>query len=237
MKARLRSALDQVAGPIVGSTTSVRTARTQVVLTFDDGPHLQETPRLLDVLARHRAHATFFVLLTRVRQAPDLTRRLIEDGHEVGLHGADHRRWTTGSLREVCQRISSAQAELAQVTGRPVRYVRPPHGAQSPATNLWCRRLGMSTILWDSTTWDWKDVPHQDRLNKAMQARAGSILLAHDGMADASDLSDEVPTVTVDKAALLDEVLTEFGRRGLHIVTLSQALADGRAVRRLSFAK
>lgn len=236
-KQAAKTALNTTLAGRLGSVTRVQTTRGDVVLTFDDGPHPSDTPAILDVLARHDARVVFFVLLTRTRRHPELIARLLAEGHEVGLHGADHRRLTGRRPSDVLRELTAAASELAEVTGRPVTWFRPPHGAQSPLTQLAARRAGLTTVLWSDTIWDWKDVPDEARVAKALQAVPGSIILAHDGRADADDLATEISTVELDKAALTDRVLDGLAARGLRSITLTDALAAGTADLRVSFSR
>ena len=234
---QVRGPLDRTLGPAMGSMMSIDAPRDELVLTFDDGPLPGVTEKLAEVLADHDAHAVFFVLTTRTRRAPGLVRELSDAGHEIALHGLDHRRITTLGLREADRWLAEARNELEQDLGHQVRWFRPPHGAQSPQHRLLTARHGMHPVLWSGTTWDWKDVTHEERVAKAMaDARPGAILLAHDGSADASDLAVDPAVQGVDKPALLDEILTGFDERGLEAVTLSKALRGAKPVNRLSFS-
>ena len=235
---QVRGPLDAAFGPAMGSMMRVDTPRDELVLTFDDGPYPGVTEKLAEVLADHDAHAVFFVLMTRTRRAPGLVRELSDAGHEIALHGMDHRRITTLGLREADRWLMEARDELEQDLGHQVRWFRPPHGAQSPQHRLLAARAGMHPVLWSGTTWDWKDVSHEERIAKAMDsARPGAIVLAHDGSADARDLAVDQAVEGVDKPALLDEVLSGYADRGLSVVTLSQALlGPAKPVNRLSFS-
>lgn len=238
MKSLLRRPADALLGPVMGSVMSVRTRSPQVVLTFDDGPLPGSTEPLATVLADHNAQATFFMLLTRARRNPGLVGELVQAGHEVALHGLDHRRVTTLPRHDLAPWLRDARAELEDIAGVPVRWFRPPHGAQSPRSRLAASAAGLTTVLWSGTTWDWKDVSHEERVARAMRdAVPGAILLAHDGAADASDLATEEAVSGVDKVALLSEVLTGLEERGLSAVSLGTALTAGTPVRRLNFSR
>nr|WP_269778552.1 polysaccharide deacetylase family protein [Microlunatus antarcticus] len=237
----------RAAAPL-GSVEAVRTAAPEIVLTFDDGPDPVGTPAVLDALAAHGATATFFVLMTRVRRHPELLARVRREGHEIGLHGVDHQRLTRFSGAEVRARTAAARAELEALTGEPLRWFRPPYGAQIPATWLAVRRTGLMPVLWGPTTWDWRDLPQDDRVAKALQgARAGAVVLGHDAFAGASDGaggsaedgSDDggqsLVEPDVDRFDLVDRVLTAYGEVGLRGRSLGDALVQGRVVRAARF--
>ena len=225
-------------GHVAGSVVRVAGPLPQVVLTFDDGPDPDVTPQLLEVLARHGATATFFVLGTRVQRWPELVVQMVEEGHEVAVHGVDHGRVPGRPRAEMTSALTTFRAELAALTGTPIRWYRPPHGAQTLATWQMVRRIGMVPVFWSGTTWDWKEVSHEERLAKAASVTAGAIVLAHDGAGDAPGTPfAEVPP-DLDKAALLDELLTVWTQRGWQVRSLADALAGGaRPVREAVFSR
>ncbi|SPT53689.1 Bifunctional xylanase/deacetylase precursor [Actinomyces bovis] len=239
VKRAVRRPLDAALGPSLGSVVRVRGGGRRVVVTFDDGPLPGVTEQLVEVLTAHQMTATFFMLLTRARKAPSLVREVAAAGHEVALHGLDHRRMTTLPAAEATEWLKRGHNELQEILGQPVRWFRPPHGAQSVANRIAAGRLGLAPVLWSGTTWDWKDVSHEQRVAKAMRdAVPGAILLAHDGAADASDGAVDLPVTGVDKPRLLEEVLSGLESRGLGGCSYGAALAAGAVpVRRLSFAR
>jgi peptidoglycan-N-acetylglucosamine deacetylase len=222
---------------VVGSITSVATHEPHVVLTFDDGPDPEVTPQLLEVLARRGATATFFVLLDPARRHPNLVERIRAEGHEVALHGLDHRRLPRLHRREAVSWLRSSRDELQRLVGTPVPYFRPPHGAQSPYTRILTRALGMQVVLWNATTWDWKNISQEERVAKVLEcAQPGTILLAHDGAHH--DSTAGATASGVDKVDLLERVLEAYDQRGLRCVSLTDALAAGaRPVRTASFSR
>lgn len=222
-------------GGLVGSF-SATTAAGVVVLTFDDGPDPDQTPRILDHLAAHDATATFFVLLTRVRRHPELLRAIVEAGHEVALHGPDHRALSAYTHREALSRTRDARRELESLSGTVVRWYRPPYGSQTPSSWLAVRRAGLFPVLWSGTTWDWKDVTQDQRRAKSLEAgRSGAILLAHDGIAGVDDGVEDSPGALADRAGLVGWLLEEYAARGLRAVSLAEALRTGAGVRTLEF--
>jgi len=221
-----------------GSITHVRTHARVVVLTYDDGPVPGATEAIARILSERGASATFFMLLTRARRNPSLVRDVLSGGHEVALHGPDHRRLTSMAYRDVVMRTRDAKAELEDLAGEEVRFFRPPHGAQSPVTRHAVHRAGLMPVLWSGTTWDWKDIAPQERISKAMSsARPGAILLAHDSYADSSDGADDPPGPVLDRPQLAKDLLDALESRDLGTRSLSRALTDGAAVTKAVFSR
>ncbi len=222
----------------VGSVVQVRTTAPDVVLTFDDGPQPGGTETVLAALADAGATATFFVLLTRVRRHSELLHEVLAAGHEVALHGADHRALTDLPPHEVRQRSRTARDELEDLIGRSVRWLRPPYGRQTPRTVLATRRAGLEPVLWSATTWDWRDVPHADRVAKAPEGVGpGLVVLGHDGWPDRIDGVDDGPAPQLDRGALVREVLDRYADRGLRGRSLVDALVHGAPVREARFRR
>lgn len=217
----------------VGSVRAVRTRERSVVLTFDDGPVRGSTDGVLASLAEAGATATFFMLMTCVREAPEMVREIADAGHEVALHGPDHARLTAFTPAEVTERTRAARLELEELLGAPVRWFRPPYGTQTPRTWAAVRRAGLTPVLWGGTTWDWKDVPTPRRLEMAMSRLApGQIVLAHDAL-NGGVVGDGAPgTFTLDRGAFVRELLAEYAARGYSAVSLADALARGDRLRR-----
>ncbi|HLT61571.1 MAG TPA: polysaccharide deacetylase family protein [Microlunatus sp.] len=236
--ARFRGPIRRVGRPVVerataliGSLIAVRTRAPEVVLTFDDGPDPTGTEEVLAALAEHGATATFFVLLTRVRQHPELLRRILAAGHEVGLHGVDHQPLPRFDAEATRQRTADAARELTELTGRQLRWFRPPYGRQTLANWRGIRAAGLSPVFWGPTTWDWRDLPQQQRVAKAMEgARPGAILLGHDGFAAVADGADADVTHTLDRHDLIGQVLDRYRAKGWRGVSLGRALESGRPI-------
>ncbi len=224
------------AGTLLGSAVELRTAAPEVVLTFDDGPEPGGTDRVLSALAEAGASATFFVLLTRVRRYPALLGEVLAAGHEVALHGVDHRALPTLPPDEVARLVRAGRAELEDVTGQPVRWFRPPYGRQTFRNWRAVTGAGLMPVLWGPTTWDWRDVPTAERVAKAQEGvRPGAIVLAHDGFAGPADGACDGPPPELDRGELVTRVLEGYAERGLSARSLEQALVSGSLVRQTWF--
>jgi peptidoglycan/xylan/chitin deacetylase (PgdA/CDA1 family) len=221
-------ALDVVAG----SVCEVSTSRPVFHLTFDDGPHPEVTPAVLDALAESNVTATFFLLADPAKRYPEVVRETIARGHEIGLHGRTHLRLSTASWSAIKDEISKAHAELEELAGRPVKFFRPPYGAHGVRSLAVTRARGMKTILWSADTDDWKglarDNPLQGTTNRMA---AGGISLQHDTPAGESVADDEAKGL-IRKDVLTREVIGEMERRGLKPVSLQELLSEGDPVRR-----
>lgn len=228
------AALVRSVSPVFRSITGVRTVERVVVLTLDDGPDPEWTPAILDLLAERQATATFFVLLSRTRRHPAILRRIVDEGHEVALHGADHRRLTSLPRAEARRMLREGRRELETQTGRRIRWYRPPYGALTASTWREVRAAQLTPVLWGTSALDGRDASNDERVAQATSCAApGLVLLAHDARAGADDGVDDPEIARFDRAALLADILDEYHRQGLHAVSLQDALHRGRARRRM----
>lgn len=187
-----------------------------VVLTFDDGPDPRWTPQVMEALAEHRATATFFVLVGRARLARSVLTELRHAGHEIALHGLDHRPLAALPPRETRRSILAAKAELEDLAQVPVARFRPPYGQLTIAAARAVAASGMTTLLWNRATLDWTEASDADRLHAATAGvRPGDVLLAHDRMATTEDGAHDDQEPHVDRAALTRAVLTRLSDHGL----------------------
>lgn len=217
---------------MLGSIVGVQTVTPAVVLTFDDGPDPKGTVQVLDALAEKAATATFFVLLTRVRRYPALLSEITSAGHEIGLHGLDHRSLSAMKYSDVKARIRDAKFELEDSTGCQIRWMRPPYGRQTLATWRAITSSGLEPVMWGRTTWDSRHVSQTARVAKATQgAYSGQILLAHDGFAGAEDGVDDGPEPMVDRRELIGLVVDELDAAGLSCTSLGTSLLEGVPIR------
>jgi peptidoglycan/xylan/chitin deacetylase (PgdA/CDA1 family) len=229
-------AVDVLVGARLGSIVRVKTTEPVVAMTFDDGPDREWTPRIVDILASQRAFATFFMLLESARRHPELVRRVVAGGHEVGLHGVDHRSLAGRSRRSTRSLLDAAAVELATISGAPVRYFRPPFGAQTIASFLGARDAGLECVVWDVDSHDWRGGDERYTATQVVaQAVPGSIVLLHDGLAGDAQRG-------FDRARHVQLVVDGLRRRSLRSTTFSDMLACGKAwrtvwLRRHAFAR
>jgi peptidoglycan/xylan/chitin deacetylase (PgdA/CDA1 family) len=228
-RARLRRLADPLLAP-VGSIRNARRAGARLTITFDDGPDPRHTPGILDALARHDVKATFFMLSEAAEAHPELARRVVAEGHEIALHGANHDRLTRLSPAEVEARVRGGRDRLERVVGRPLRWFRPPFGSQSLRTWFQTRRAGLRVVVWTTDLRDWTETKPADVARAGVEAAAsGAILLMHDGIGS-PDPDNPAPEPKFDRAEAVDQLLTELLARGWKPVTVGELLATAHPV-------
>ena len=160
----------------------------EIALTFDDGPNDAATPELLDVLARHNARATFFMMGSYARQRPGLVRAVVAAGHMIGNHTMTHPKLSLTSAARVWKELAECSAVLEDITGEAVEYFRPPFGARRPVVLRIARELGLTPAMWNVTGFDWNPKGTEaisKNLNEGIARNRehgqGSNLLLHDG--------------------------------------------------------
>jgi len=130
-------------------------ARRSIALTFDDGPS-EGTGRLLDILGRLQARATFFVCGMNVKRLPAVARAVAEAGHEIGNHGYSHAALYLRSRRFISEELGAAQSIIAETTGRTPALFRAPFGVRWFGLREIQRRLNLLGVMWTVIGLDWK---------------------------------------------------------------------------------
>jgi peptidoglycan-N-acetylglucosamine deacetylase len=154
----------------------------QIALTYDDGPNDPHTLKLLDVLAKHRVRATFFMIGRYVRQHPDIARAVAEAGHIIGNHTFTHPLLIFKSEARTRTQLLDSRSALRDAVGEHSNLFRPPFGGRRPATLRIARSLGLETVMWNVTGYDWNAPPAAVIERKVMQQmRGGDVILLHDG--------------------------------------------------------
>ena len=199
-----------------------RRCRGKLALTFDDGPGPTLTPRVLAMLAKHDAKATFFVAGFRAHRHPELCDSTVRAGHEIGSHGYRHRnawRWPLRSVWDVFVGCRAARkwAPRGQV-------FRPPFGKSTLWTWLVTRLYGCPTVLWTIDTRDAMSQPNSmDRIIQQFQAEQGGVVLLHD--------SEHVENPARDNRTIeiSEQLLSTARHMGIECCTVSQLLRCGRS--------
>jgi peptidoglycan-N-acetylglucosamine deacetylase len=207
-----RGPIDWLGG---GAIHRGRGDRRQIALTFDDGPDPARTPALLDALAELDVKATFFVVGRGVDAHPDVCRRIVAAGHEIGNHTYHHPYLPLAGSARVEQELVATDRAIAAATGFVPTLARPPWGARRPSTVRTFARLAKRLVLWDVNTFDWRGGSAEEITDRVLaRARPGSIVLMHDARAGGE--------VTIAAVRLLVPALRA---RGFELVTVSNAIA------------
>lgn len=204
-----------VASPAI-SYSAVHVNGPFIAMTFDDGPSAKLTPELLDILAAHHIHATFFVIGKNVVEHPEILQRAVREGHEIGNHS-----WSHPSLGKM--RDDKVRAELqktddaikAAIGTRPV-LMRPPYGSITARQKQWIHdEFGYRTILWDVDPLDWKRPgPSVVTSRIVRETRPGSIILSHD--------------IHPGTVKAMPATFDQLQEKGFKFVTVSELIAMGK---------
>ena len=191
----------------------------KIALTFDDGPNDPYTPQLLEVLARHNVKATFFMLGRYVEARPDLARLVAESGHVIGNHTFSHPNLIFVRANRVHREIEDCRRALSDAVGPHSSLFRPPFGGRRPASLRIARSLGLATIMWNITGWDWK-APSPDYIEQkiASRPRGGSVILLHDGGHEGMGV-DRAKTVVAT-----ERIIARCKAEGYEFVTIPQMM-------------
>ncbi|WP_406005269.1 glycosyltransferase [Streptomyces sp. NBC_00637] len=230
-RVRTEAATDKVpdeildGGPVIDSRNGRSTSRDvpdhRLVLTFDDGPDPEWTPKVLDVLKKHHAHAVFFVTGTMASRYPDLVQRMVDEGHEVGLHTFNHPDLSFQSKKRISWELSQNQLALAGAAGIRTSLFRPPYSSFADAMDdkswpvtEYIGSLGYLTVVNNTDSEDWKKPGVDEIIRRATpKGGKGAIVLMHDSGGDRHQ--------TVQA---LDRFLPELTSRGYAFENLTEAL-------------
>ncbi len=194
--------------------SSCVTTQQLIAITFDDGPDPVLTPRLLDLLKERHIHATFFLVGKNAAAFPEVVRRIVEEGHEVGNHSWSHPLLTQLGPESVESQLRRTHDAIVKACGTAPLLYRPPYGAVrlSQRTRIE-KTFGYPAILWDVDPQDWKHPRSAQKVYDAIhkQTRPGSIILCH----------DIHETTVAAMPATLDDLIA----RGYHFATVTQLIA------------
>jgi len=193
------------------------TTRPAIALTFDDGPS-ESTPQLLEILARHRAPASFFQCGTNVRRLPSVAREVAAAGHEIGNHTDTHPLLALKSPGYIQRELSAAQEAIEQATGVCPRYFRAPYGARWFGLRAALQSLGLRGVTWTSIALDWKRQTPAVVSRLLEGATPGAILCLHDGRA-----IQHRPDIGVTLQAVRD-LLPKLMEQGFHFEKVTDIL-------------
>jgi peptidoglycan/xylan/chitin deacetylase (PgdA/CDA1 family) len=187
----------------------------RIYLTYDDGPDPEVTPQLLDILAEAKARATFFVVASIQPWWPVQIRTIAAAGHAIGFHGMRHRSNFFVSNHRIHQDLERLAERISQAGATAVNLYRPPFGHVRPDTVKYLRERGIETVLWSSIPGDFRPLPIEKLLSRALRdLRPGAIFALHDGVRHR-------PAPVLE---LTRELLADIWRRGWKCASLADII-------------
>jgi len=190
----------------------VRGTKKLVALTFDDGPDPRFTPAILKILKDNGVKATFFVLSSHAKQRPDLTRRIVADGHLIANHSRTHRDMTKLNAAELEGEFRRSQEAIASVTGAAPRFFRVPYGITDAKVTAEARRKKLQLVGWEVDSTDWSKPGTATIVKRATpQRNGGMIVLLHDSGGDRRQT-----------IAALPAIIRTYRERGYEFVTVER---------------
>lgn len=153
----------------------------KIALTFDDGPHPRLTPKILDILKKYNVRATFFLVGENVDNYPDITERILKEGHEIGNHTYTHGTVSSLGAFQIKREIERCEAAIYEQTDCKTKLFRPPQGFLDANVKSVTEEMDYRVILWDVDTKDWAHAtPKEICRNVCEHVSPGSIILMHD---------------------------------------------------------
>jgi Predicted xylanase/chitin deacetylase len=192
----------------------------EIAITFDDGPNPEYTPRLLDLLKRHNAKATFFVVGAKAEKHPEIIKRMYDEGHSIGIHNYVHRSNWIMSPRTVKRQVQRTSDILYEITGRRPMFYRPPWGILNLFDFAQLRHYQI--VLWSGMFGDWKVKTGEEKLYRRMrkQLAPGEVYVLHDcGTTFGAD--ERAPEMML---AALSRILDDGDRMGLRYVGVGELI-------------
>jgi peptidoglycan/xylan/chitin deacetylase (PgdA/CDA1 family) len=212
---------------VIGTITHVETRESVAALTFDDGPDPDTTPRLLDILERHKARATFFMTGEAAELHPELVKQVADAGHVIGNHSWDHPSFPLIRGRERRAQIRACAQAIAPYGER---LFRPPYSEQNIASRIDALLLGYKVVMFDVSSDDWCGGDAETIANQLeRRVHPGSVIVLHDRLSNALD------ETYFDREPMLKAITIFLDRLGgrFRFVTIPELVRHGRAGKRI----
>jgi peptidoglycan/xylan/chitin deacetylase (PgdA/CDA1 family) len=199
--------------------SEVKTSQRIVALTFDDGPMPPYTGQVLDILREEGVPATFFVIGKNAEKYPELVRRIVAEGHQVGNHTYNHLDLLKADRATIADEVDRTNKAIAAITGAPAKVVRPPHGFRDAVVLEVMAERGLKVVEWSVLSRDWTNPGVETIANRTLnKVKSGAVILLHDGDGIAAEaLRDQ----TVAATRL---IIRELKARGYKFVTVDEIL-------------
>jgi peptidoglycan/xylan/chitin deacetylase (PgdA/CDA1 family) len=196
-------------------------ASEKIAFTFDDGPHQEYTPMLLDILEEKEGRGTFFFTGQNISNNRNLAKEVVKRGHLIGNHTFSHLNALFSGKKKLRDEILRTKELIEDITGKPNQYLRPPYGIITPALISICKELNLSIVLWSINSFDFRRKSADRIINRVCKKiRSGSIILFHECHFRNKNL-DYSNTVTALKTVLDNVIL-----KGLKSVTVGELVEE-----------
>ena len=185
-----------------------------LAMTFDDGPHPKNTPRLLDMLKERNIKATFFLIGKNVKANPEIVQRIVAEGHEIANHTWDHKMLRSMGPEKINEELQSTQDAIVEACGITPKLYRPPFGAvTTKQEKAIMEKFNYPAINWEVDTNDWKAPRSIAKVHDTVlrDAHAGSIILCHD--------------IHVETIDAMPTTLDDLKAKGFLFMTISQLIS------------
>ena len=183
----------------------------KIAISFDDGPHKENTVKLLKILEEYNAKANFFLIGKNIRKHPEIAEQIYNSGHLIGNHSFNHtNNFPFLSRKKMEEEIMMTQREIEKITHEKNKYFRPPFGVTNPVISHTVKNLNLQTIGWSIRSFDTKkNIPKEKILKSVIsKIKSGDIILLHDKTKNICWLTEEIlkylqkdnlTAVTIDK--------------------------------------
>ncbi len=186
----------------------------QIALTFDDGPHPTKTPQILDILNKYDIKATFFLIGKNIENYPDIVKREISEGHEIGNHTYSHAQLDKLTKADIEKEIREFETTLSSLCDYTPSIIRPPCGSFGNELKNAVEKINYKIILWSIDTRDWSHTPADTIIDNILsKAKSGDIILMHDY------ITGDSPT-----PAVLEAIIPRLIEEGYEFVTVSELI-------------
>ena len=190
---------------------SVDTNEKKIAITFDAAWTNQDTEQIIEILKKHNAKATFFIVGDWAEKFPESVKAFFDAGHTIANHSDTHKDFSKCSREEIKEEIVNCNKKLEEITGKPVTLVRAPSGDYTDQSLEVCKELGMTMIQWNCDSLDYTKISINEIVNRVIKGTTnGSILLFHNGVENT--------------APALDEILTQLEMQGYTFVSVEDLI-------------
>jgi len=197
-----------------------QTTQKVVALTFDDGPYSPYTEQILDILKEYNVPGTFFVVGENVEKYPELVRRMVNEGHQLGNHTYHHVDLLKLDSKTIAEEIDRTSNAITKTTGIVPHVVRPPHGFRDPVVMEIMAKRGLKVVEWSVMSKDWTNPGVEVIVDRTLKkVKNGSIILLHDGDGIASKAS------RIESVEATRRIIQTLQAQGYQFVTVDEILA------------